>query len=152
MHTGDILWLGDSAQIRTGNFTLTVKDPPLPAGAPDNDGSMFIHLVNGPASAVFSGDADASTEIRMEPTENWSSEVLKVGHHGSRTASDPSWLFAVHPTYAVVSCGRNNDYGHPAPVTLQNLEAVRAKVFRTDLQGDIEFDFDAKMGFVPSTP
>lgn len=149
LHTGDLLWLGDSARVRIGDFTLGVEDPPLIAGGPDNDGSMFIHLVNGPASAVFSGDADASTEVRMEPAENWSSQVLKVGHHGSRTASDPSWLNTVHPTYAVVSCGRNNEYGHPAPETLRNLDEAHAKVYRTDLQGDIEFDFDAKNGFVP---
>lgn len=149
LHTGDVLWLGDSSQIRIGQFTLAIEDPPLAQGAADNDGSMFIHLVGGPASAVFSGDADASTEIRMEPTQTWTSQVLKVGHHGSRTASDPSWLALVHPTYAVVSCGLNNEYGHPAAVTLQKLDAVGARVFRTDLQSDIEFRFDAKKGFVP---
>ena len=125
LHTGDILWLGDSAQIKLGCFTLGIEDPALSAGAPDNDGSMFIHLTGGPASAVFSGDADALTERAMETRGNWSSQVLKVGHHGSRTASDPTWLGAVHPAFAVVSCGRDNEYGHPAAETAEAGQCAR---------------------------
>jgi competence protein ComEC len=110
---------------------------------------MFVHLVGPAGSAVFSGDADKPVEKDMEPLENWSSQVMKVGHHGSKTSSDPSWLSVVHPRYAVVSCGLNNMYGHPAPQTLSRLQTTGAKIFRTDLQGDIEFDYDSKRGFVP---
>lgn len=149
MTDDDVMWLGASSQIAIGDFTLQIKDPILRSGADDNEGSMFIHLVGPNASAVFSGDADDPTEQEMEPLTDWRSQVMKVSHHGSDTSSDPTWLAAAHPQYAVISCGLNNQYHHPAPRTLTKLNAINAEIFRTDLQGDIEFDYDSKNGFSP---
>lgn len=144
-----VLWLGPSAEVKVGEFTLDVRDPPLPPGEPDNAGSMFIHLVHGPASAVFSGDAGAKVEKLMEPIEDWRSQVLKVGHHGSRSSTDSSWLQEVQPKYAVISCGRNNVYGHPAKSTLNKLQSAGIAVWRTDQEGDLSFRYDAQKGFLP---
>jgi len=149
MKDADVIWLGASSQIRIGDFTLRIRDPILAPGANDNDGSTFIHLIGPSGSAVLSGDADDPTERDMESVEDWHSQVMKVGHHGSRSSTDPSWIAAVHPQYAVISCGLNNMYGHPAKETLDKLQNAGVQTFRTDLQGDIEFDYDASQGFVP---
>ncbi|MEA2553312.1 MAG: competence protein ComEC [Fimbriimonadaceae bacterium] len=145
----DVLWLGPQAHVRVGSFRLEIRDPVLEPGANDNDGSMFVHVTRGAASAVLSGDAGALTERSMEPLADWSSQVMKVGHHGSRTSTDPSWLSEVRPRYAVISCGRDNVYGHPSPRIVQRLEESGVKVFRTDQQGSITFRFDEKRGFLP---
>jgi competence protein ComEC len=146
----NILWLGPRAKLRVGGFSLSMNDPHLPAGVNDNEGSMFVHLVGPSGSAEFSGDADAPTEKLMEPLEDWGSQVMKVGHHGSGSSSDPSWIAAVHPVYAVISCGLNNQYGHPSISVVSRLQTAGVKVFRTDLQGDISFDFNNESGFVPT--
>ena len=73
---------------------------------------------------------------------NLKSDVLKVGHHGSSTATSPNFLNAVSPNYAVISVGAGNDYGHPHPVTLQKLAAAGVKVYRTDLNGTITVTSD----------
>ncbi|HXM77217.1 MAG TPA: MBL fold metallo-hydrolase, partial [Thermoanaerobaculia bacterium] len=64
-------------------------------------------------------------------------DVIKVGHHGSRGSSTPAFLAAVSPRAALISCGRENRFGHPAPETLASLDASRVRVFRTDLDSDI---------------
>lgn len=144
-----VLWLGPAAKVQIGSFTLEVHDPPLLPESADNEGSMFVHLSGGSASAVFSGDADAQVERSMEKFGPWDSQILKVGHHGSRSSTDPSWLREVGPAYAVISCGRNNVYGHPAASTVSRLEGAGVRVWRTDRDGDVRFRYDAEKGFVP---
>ena len=68
------------------------------------------------------------------------SDVLKVGHHGSKTSSCKEFIEAVSPEIAVIQCGKDNSYGHPHPETLQTLEGI--KVFRTDLDGDVKIISD----------
>ena len=149
MTDADVIWLSSSASLQVGKFQLSIEDPVFNPGANDNEGSMFIHLTGPSASAVFSGDADDPIEKEMEPTQNWSAQVMKVGHHGSKSSTDPSWLAAVHPQYAVISCGLNNMYGHPAKQTLDKLAIAGIKTYRTDLQGDVGFRYDDRYGFVP---
>jgi len=64
-------------------------------------------------------------------------ELLKVGHHGSATASSEDFLRATSPDFAIISVGANNRYGHPSERVLRKLQRVRAEVLRTDLNGDI---------------
>jgi competence protein ComEC len=101
-------------------------------------------LVDGGGTAAFSGDAPISVERFVEGSGDWRSEILKAGHHGSRTASDESWIETVHPTYAVISVGRNNHYGHPNREVLDRLTQDGVTILRTDQDGDIEFDYDGK--------
>jgi beta-lactamase superfamily II metal-dependent hydrolase len=73
---------------------------------------------------------------------NVQADVLKVGHHGSDTASSPAFLAAVKPKYAVIEVGAGNDYGHPHAVTLQKLAAANVTVYRTDLNGTVTITSD----------
>jgi competence protein ComEC len=72
------------------------------------------------------------------------STVLKVGHHGSATASSYAFLRSVAPKYAVISCGVDNDYGHPTKSVLSRLRDAGAQVYRTDMQGTVIARCDGK--------
>lgn len=68
--------------------------------------------------------------------------MLKVGHHGSAYGSSPAFLSAVHPRYAIISVGRHNLFGHPAPSTIARLHAIGATVYRTDQNGGVTVTSD----------
>ena len=87
----------------------------------------------------------------IQSGENIKADVLKVSHHGSRTASGSRFLSKVRPEYAVISCEKNNDYGHPHKQTLNHLQKVGAKVLRTDELGDIVFTTDGNTLTVRTT-
>jgi len=70
------------------------------------------------------------------------SDFLKVGHHGSRTSTTPDFLSAVAPSWAAISVGRRNFYGHPRPEVLAELQDAHVRTFRTDLLGLSTFYFD----------
>lgn len=103
-----------------------------------NNTSIVIRIVYGDTSFLFTGDAEQETEARiLESGQDIESTVLKVGHHGSSTSTSQSFLDAVSPTYAVISCGKDNSYGHPHSETLAKLANAGVEVFRTDELGDI---------------
>ena len=84
------------------------------------------------------GDAEAEAESDiLSGGADVEADVLKVGHHGSRSSSSQKFLKAVDPAYAVISCGEDNSYGHPHAETLNNLRAMGVDVFRSDEQGTI---------------
>lgn len=102
-----------------------------------NDSSIVLRLIYGANSILFMGDA--STKIERQLLErNISSDVLKLGHHGSRYSSMPEFLDVVNPTYAVISVGKDNKYNHPHQVTLDKLQNRNIKVYRTDEDGTIK--------------
>jgi competence protein ComEC len=87
---------------------------------------------------LLMGDAEAQTETRMLSKDlNLTAQVLKVAHHGSKYATSEEFLKRVKPDAAIISDGGWNRYGHPAQVVLDRLKAMGAKVYRTDLQGEI---------------
>jgi competence protein ComEC len=133
-------WLGPENQGSIGPLTLRLACPPLWPGSDANDGSMFVRVGTGRAWADFSGDASESVENAMARRGDWSAELMKAGHHGSRTASGPLWLRTVRPEWVVISCGRANSYGHPHQEALNRIAAIGAKVARTDREGDIAFE------------
>lgn len=106
--------------------------------AEENNRSIGFVLQHGENRFLFMGDAE---EISENDTINkgWNiqADVYKVNHHGSKSSSSERFLDAVEPTYAVISCGEGNDYGHPHATTLNQLRAKNVKVFRTDEQGTI---------------
>jgi competence protein ComEC len=113
-----------------------------------NDGSVVARLVYGDTSIMLTGDAPTKTEkiILSENTPTQlKSTFLKVGHHGSRTSSSASFVKAVSPTYAFISDGKDNKYGHPHPDTLAILAQFGVKILRTDLLSTIILKC-AKMG------
>ena len=105
-----------------------------------NDGSMVAKLTYGNNSIMLTGDATRKTEkiILREFSKNaLKSTILKVGHHGSRTSTSEEFMQAVLPTYALISDGRNNKYGHPHLETLDILNQFGVNILRTDLLGTI---------------
>lgn len=110
-----------------------------------NNYSAVLKLTFGKTSFLFEGDAEALSESEMlKAGYNLRADVLKVGHHGSSSSTSPAFLKAVAPKYAVISVGKDNDYGHPHPETLAKLSAAVVQVFRTDLQGTIVATSDGK--------
>ncbi|MEK7140777.1 MAG: ComEC/Rec2 family competence protein [Patescibacteria group bacterium] len=107
-----------------------------------NDGSVVGKLSFGDTSIMLMGDATAETEkiiLAENSKESLASEMLKVGHHGSRTSSSSAFVEVVSPEYAVISDGRDNKYGHPHQEVLDVLASIGAQILRTDLNGTIIF-------------
>ncbi len=105
-----------------------------------NDGSVVAKLSYGDTSIMLTGDATVKTEkiiLKENSTAQLNSDILKVGHHGSRTSSSPEFAKTVSSQYALISDGKNNKYGHPHKETLETLSLFGAKIFRTDLLGAI---------------
>ena len=104
-----------------------------------NNSSIIARLSFGENSFLFTGDAFQSTEdILAEKGIYLDSDVLKVGHHGSKTSTARDFVEKVSPEIAVIQCGRDNQYGHPFPETLATLEEFDVEVLRTDELGDIK--------------
>lgn len=143
----DVIWTTSDFQLKVGKFTLRGWCPSMAGHEIDNDGSMFVRVQDGRATAVFSGDAPSEAEAEALKHGDWSAQVMKAGHHGSRTATSEAWLRAVRPQVAVLSCGRNNRYGHPHREVVDRIQAAGVEVWRTDRQGDAVFDVGPN-GFV----
>ncbi|PJI10287.1 MULTISPECIES: ComEC/Rec2 family competence protein [Clostridium] len=103
-----------------------------------NTYSIVIKLTFGKTKFMFTGDSQNSNEAAMiAKGYDLSADVLKVGHHGSRTSTSDEFLNKVNPKYAVISCGKNNDYGHPHTETMQRLQNKGIKLYRTDEEGTV---------------
>lgn len=103
-----------------------------------NDDSLVMRLTYGDTSFLFTGDMTAKAEKELiEDGENVKCDVLKVGHHGSSGSSCYQFLYEAEPKIAVISCGRDNDYGHPHEETLGRLKDAGVTVYRTDELGSI---------------
>ncbi|NJD11617.1 MAG: ComEC/Rec2 family competence protein, partial [Gemmatimonadetes bacterium] len=109
------------------------------ASTDPNDHSLVFRLSFGGFAALFPGDAPQHVEagLAADLGAGLAAQVLKVGHHGSRTATAPALLDAVNPRLAIVSVGRDNRYGHPDPDVLDRLVHHGARVLRTDQHGSI---------------
>ena len=127
--------VGETFDFGTGSFTVLA---PNGISQNSNDNSLVIKLENGSNSFIFTGDAEETSEQDMISTGmNLDCDVLSLGHHGS--ASSTSWdlLEASTPSWAVISCGQDNSYGHPAASTMEKLRDMNIPVYRTDAQGTI---------------
>lgn len=110
-----------------------------------NDGSIVARLSYGEHSMMLTGDATKETEkivLTDYPGSFLDSDMLKVGHHGSRTSTSEEFLKAVTPEIALISDGKGNSYGHPHKETLDGLAQFKVQVFRTDLLGTILISCD----------
>lgn len=122
-----------------GSATFTIVAPNKDYGSDDmNDWSVGILLQNGDDRFLLIGDAETEAEDDIVANGiDISADVYKVAHHGSNTGTTDALLAAVNPTYAVISCGADNSYGHPHGSVLNKLKNAGIKVFRTDEQGTI---------------
>ena len=112
-------------------WTVSLSDP--------NAASTVVRVRYGSVRMLLTGDAEAAEEawLLARDPDAVRSDVLKVGHHGSRTSSTPAFVDAVAPRLALVSVGTGNMYGHPAPEVMERLTAAGATVLRTDQLGAI---------------
>ena len=110
-----------------------------------NNTSIITKVVCGDTSFLFTGDAEYSEEHDiLSQGYDLSATVLKAGHHGSDTSSSYQFLREVMPEYVVISVGKGNQYGHPDEDALSRFRDAGAKVYRTDLQGDIIVESNGK--------
>lgn len=106
-----------------------------------NDCSIVLKLTYQNSSILFTGDIQSDVEARLVSRygADLQADVLKVGHHGSATASNTPFLNMVKPRYAYIEVGAHNNFGHPTQAALSRLQAAGAKIFRTDLDGTQEY-------------
>ena len=101
-----------------------------------NSTSIILKLTYGNTSFLFTGDAPTTIEKQILD-KDIKADVLKVAHHGSKYSSSAHFLKAVNPKYAIISCGQDNNYDHPHSITLNKLEKMNVKIYRTDKSGTI---------------
>lgn len=110
-----------------------------------HDAAVVIKLEYASSSALLMADAEAALEKRMVLSgDNLKAEVLKIGHHGSKTSTSKELLEAVRPRFAVISVGRKNRYGHPVQEVLDRLADYGIKIYRTDRDGNVVFMSNGK--------
>ncbi len=94
-----------------------------------NNCSIVIQMTYDGVKYLFTGDMESD----MEAARSWNQvDILKVGHHGSKTSSSKKFLDQTKPKIALISCGEGNDYGHPHDVAVKRIEKIGAKIYRTD--------------------
>ena len=135
---------------------LTFLGPSLPliTGSRNdiNNNSIVFMLQYKSFRMLFTGDAGAEAEQRiLDEGVDLHADVLKVGHHGSAYSSTPDFIAAVHPRYAIISVGRHNLFGHPAPSTLETLQRVGARVYRTDEDAAVILESDGNAALISTT-
>ena len=134
------VWAGYVVSLDDGVELRVLNPPPGRVSGDSNDNSVVFRLTYGEVSFLLTADIGHSVEERLlrEDVE-LSATVLKVGHHGSKTATSQRFLDAVNPAVAVISVGRDNSYGHPAGEVVARLELRlgAGSVYRTDLDGDV---------------
>lgn len=107
-------------------------------GEDANNQSLVTLLVNGNDKSLFTGDIEKSAENKILK-DLPQADLLKVAHHGSSSSSSDAFLDKVNPKYAVITCGKDNNYGHPHKETLNSLNSRKIEIFRTDQSGTIIF-------------
>lgn len=115
-----------------------------------HDAAVVTRLGYGSTSMLFMGDAEKGVEFRLlaDASALLGSDILKVGHHGSKTSSSEEFLAAVSPEVAVISAGRRNRYGHPHQEVLDRLRDFGIAVLRTDTDGDVQWASDGKVHWI----
>ena len=121
-----------------GGATVEVVGPVRTDYEWENDRSLAFRITYGDVSCLVCGDAEGTSEWDMiNSGQDISANIYVVNHHGSRTSSTEPFLDAVSPSYALISCGKDNSYGHPTAEVLQRLQERGIQMFRTDLQGTV---------------
>lgn len=134
---GQIYDLGSG---QSGSTTLTILFPDRPVrDLESNTSSIILRLSYGQADFLFTGDSPQSIEMYLVslPDSVLQSEVLKAGHHGSRTSTAAAFAAAVRPAYAIISAGKDNDYGHPHKEVIDILRELNVETKNTADQGSI---------------
>jgi competence protein ComEC len=140
----DEVRLGESLDI--DGVQVRVLNPPEPDWERQrvrNDDSIVLELLYGDVAVLLTGDISADIERAIAPRLTRARvRILKVAHHGSRTSTSQELLDAWRPQIAVISCGRGNSFSHPAPEVIGRLRSVGARIYRTDVDGEVTLDTD----------
>lgn len=144
------LYRAKKGDIKKDNYSeWHVLNPVEKEGLKDNDRSIVLWTELGGMSFLFTGDLEE--EMEKEVMKNYPSlqvDVLKAGHHGSKTSTSPAFLDHLKPMYVYISAGRNNRYGHPHEEVIQEIFNRNISVFRTDEQGAVTYTFfESKKGY-----
>ena len=135
--------VGETYSLGRGEFTIIA--PNSTGYSNVNDYSVGIRFKYNNKSFLVAGDAtNISEEEIVNNSIDINSDVYIVNHHGSSGSSSSEFLNKIDPEDAVISAGKGNAYGHPAYKTLEKLNKIGAKIYRTDIEGEIEFSFTEK--------
>lgn len=143
------------SEITLGALRLKTLWPPAFMTLGGNESSIVLdgRLDSSTASFLLAGDLDSASERRLlELSPSLSTNLLQVPHHGSSGSNSLKFLSQLAPRFAVISVGENNGYGHPTKSVLQKLKYVigdTAAIYRTDLNGTVEFQMVPGVGVVP---
>jgi competence protein ComEC len=130
-----------------GSFLWPEIPPEEIAPSAKNNDSLVFRMKFGERSFMLPGDAEKQSEHQMlgeNDVSDMRSDVLKVGHHGSKNSTMPEFLSAVHPSIALISAGEDNPYGHPSPELLARLQESSVRILRTDRVGALHVLTDGK--------
>jgi competence protein ComEC len=137
---------------KDGAVAIRVLHPPLPGWERQrvrNDDSIVLDLRLGDVSIVLpadiGGEGERAVVSAFEPARI---TILKVPHHGSATSSTEAFVRALHPAVAIISCGRENRFGHPAPLVVARYRDAGIPVFRTDRDGAVFVETDGTTAWI----
>ncbi|MDR4325895.1 DNA internalization-related competence protein ComEC/Rec2 [Bacillus pseudomycoides] len=140
----NIVGEGDGWQVDEAIFTVL---SPEGGEKEDNDSSIVLWVKLGGFIWLFTGDLEEKGERRIvEQYPELRADILKVGHHGSKTSSSSSFLHLIQPKKAIISAGEHNRYGHPHQQVLERLLELDIEIWRTDKQGAISYVFEGERG------
>lgn len=117
--------------------------------ADENHNSLVTLVTFGETKALFTGDAEFPVESDLVREYDLKADILKVGHHGSRYASNAEFLNELLPGICVISCGENNSYGHPHKEAVSRIDRIGSTILRTDKEGTILLKTDGKKIYSP---
>jgi len=132
---------------RVNDFSFRIMSPGSNDHLERNDQSIVLYTVLGGKRWLFTGDLEATGENKLVSSfPKLTADILKAGHHGSKTSTSEELLDHIHPKAALISAGVNNRFGHPHQEVTERLEQRKIKVFRTDLHGAVTYQFKGKRG------
>lgn len=136
---------GQTFELNPGSFEII--DPltmnARPSAGDRNNNSIVSRLRAWQHTVLLTGDAEAAEERRLQNQGSVRADILKVGHHGSKSSSSESFLTAVSPRWCIISVGKKNRYHHPNPEALRRLGQTGCQALRTDQVGRITITFTA---------
>lgn len=140
------------AETTEGQLSVKVLSPLSGDVSNINEGSLVLLLTFGETKLLLMGDAGIETEKILAALcgdEGLDCDLLKIGHHGSATATGNELLSMATPSFAVISCAKHNSFGHPSSEVLARLKSIGAEIYRTDVSGDLIFVTDGTELHVP---
>ena len=135
-----------NTDFRFGDVLLDIVFPLVPIAGEEmkevNNSSIVLKVLYGKTKILLTGDLEAEAEhLLIMANDQLDADILKAGHHGSKTSSSNNFIKAISPNTAVISVGKDNTFGHPSEETLNTFEKAGIKTYRTDEKGTIEFIF-----------